>query len=116
MIFYFISWSWGIFYLWNHQWLLALLVVLVGRTMGYLSVRHAHIEAMANTTLGKIAKLHANPFNLTTQLLGGVVCLVGVWMHATEMILSGVSLIGLGHLVGWSKVDASFDLHNEDSI
>lgn len=111
MIFYLVSWTWGVFFFWNQQWPLALTVVLVGRIFGYLAVRHAHVDAMADTTLGKIAILHAHPFNLITQTIGAVVCLTGVWMHTTETILSGISVIALGHIVGWAKVHESLDLH-----
>ncbi|MEN9835360.1 MAG: hypothetical protein RL011_1553 [Pseudomonadota bacterium] len=111
MVFYLVSWTWGIFFLWNHQWPLALAMVFVGRVLGHFLVNHADVAAMAETTLGKIAILHAHPFNLVTQFIGAVICLTGVWMHTTETILSGVTFIALGHMAGWAKVNQSLDLH-----
>ncbi len=111
MFFYLVSWTWGIFFLWNHQWPLALAVVVIGRLFGHFSVRHADVAGMAKTTLGKIAILHANAFNFSTQTIGAVILLTGIWMHSTETILSAISIIALGHMVGWAKVNESLDLH-----
>lgn len=85
-----------------------MLVTLGVGALGLISVWNADPEKMAETTLGKIALLHLHPFNLITQSIGLVPLVYGIWIHSVETILAGLSLVLLGHIVGWSKVDSKF--------
>jgi hypothetical protein len=96
---------WFIYYLWNHEWKSALAIVIAGRVFAYLSVMRIDTEAFAETTLGRIALLHLQPVNLLVQFVGALVGIYGIWQRSTEIILLGVSLILLGHIFGWSRVD-----------
>jgi len=110
IVFYIIGWTWGIFYLWHQNWILALIAVVMARAFGMIAARHAHLQEMANTTLGRLALLHLQPLNLAIQGIGAVVLITAVWMHSTELVLVGVSLIAAGHAFGWSNVHPSLAL------
>ncbi len=110
MVFYIIGGLWIVFGLWRHDWLMAASALVVSRALGYISVRHADLSKIADTTLGKIALLHLNPVNLTLQTAGVFLALFGIWQHQVFQILSGLSLLFLGHGLGWENVHPSFKL------
>jgi hypothetical protein len=116
IIFYFVGAMWSIFYLWNQNWVFALAIFVAARALGFAAVRHTHLQEMSETLLGKMALLHLHPANLAVQFIGAIVCLAGVWMHTTETILGGASLIAAGHAFGWSKVNSSLDLTTEEKL
>lgn len=103
-----VSLTWGVYFLWNHDWQKALLAVVIVSSLGYLSVWNADPEKLAKTTLGKLALLHLHPFNLITQSIGAIPLVYGVWLHSTEYILAGLSIVLIGHIFGWGKVDPAF--------
>lgn len=96
---------WFTFYFWSHDWQAALAVAVITRLVAFLSVMNINTDLFAETVLGKVALLHLNPFNFIIQLTGTIILLVGLWDHTTEVILGGVSVILLGHVFGWAKVD-----------
>ena len=100
---------WFAYFFWNHDWQLGLAAAIVGRAVAVLSVMNLNTDFFAETTLGKVALLHLNPFNLITQLSGLIVLLYGIWYHSTELILGGASIILIGHSFGWSKVDSRLE-------
>ena len=101
-----VGFVWFIYYFWNHDWQMAIVTVIAARVAAFISVMNINEEQFAETTLGKIALLHLQPFNIFIQTVGAVVLLYGVWNHTTETMLGGVSLILLGHIFGWSRVDS----------
>jgi len=107
IVFSIIGWTWGVFYLWRHDWVMALIAVVLARAS-------VHLQEVADTILGRLALLHLQPFNLTIQVIGTVVLITGVWMHGTELILGGISLITVGHAFGWSHVHPGLAL--EESL
>jgi hypothetical protein len=99
---------WFMYYLWSHNWQMALGSALIGRLLSQLSVMDIDVQRMSETVLGKIALLHLHPINLITQLVGVIVLLFGFWQHSPELSLGGITMILLGHTYGWSKVDPRF--------
>jgi len=99
---------WSIYFLWAHNWQLALGVFLAGRILGLISVMNLDVEAFAQTTWGKMGLLHLHPMNMIIQILGIVVFAYGIWEHETLVMLGGISCVLLGHLAGWNKVNSSF--------
>ncbi len=95
---------WSLYYLWNHNWSLALGMAVIGRIIAYLASLGLDTEKMSRTTWGKIALLHLNPINMTMQIFGLVLIVYGVWQHSVEASLIGISCILLGHLAGWKNV------------
>jgi hypothetical protein len=100
---------WGFYYLWTNDWLMALGFVLVARLFALFSVADTDPEKLAETALGRIAILHLHPINFMVQLVGTLTFIYGVWTHSTESVLTATSLILLGHVFGWTKVDARFE-------
>lgn len=100
-----IGMTWFFYFLWSHDWKSAIGAAVVSRAIAFASVLNADPEALATTTLGRVGLLHLNPSNLATQVLGSGIAIYGTWLNQTEIILTGVSLILLGHVFGWSKVD-----------
>ncbi len=95
---------WSIYYLWHHNWSLALGMAVIGRILAYLTSLDVNTEKMSQTMWGKIALLHLNPINMTLQIFGLVIVVYGVWQHSVEYSLVGLSSILLGHLAGWKNV------------
>lgn len=96
---------WMIYFLARQDWVMALSVVVFFRALAYVSVWKCDPQLLAQTTLGKVALLHLHPVNLVVQVAGLIPMLYGVWQHNTELILGGLSLVLMGHLFGWSKLD-----------
>lgn len=101
---------WLCYFLWQRDWATALFSTVLIYTVGMLSVRDINLEALRTTTLGKIALLHLHPGNMTIQLVGLVPAFYGLWSHSLEYFLSGLSVVFLGHIFGWDKVDSRFSL------
>lgn len=110
MIFDAVGLMWSIYFLWNNDWSLAMLSLLGGSLLGLYFVRNVDPELMGKTTLGRIGLLHLNPVNLSIQIAGLIPFVYGIWNHAIEYILSGITVVLLGHFFGWSQVDENFDV------
>jgi len=96
---------WGSYFLWLHNWIWAVAVILFCAIVAELLTAKLNTEGLARTTLGKIMLLHLHPVNLTVQIAGGSLLVYGLWNHSTLSIMSASSLILLGHLWGWNKVN-----------
>lgn len=101
---------WVVLALWRNDWVSAIVIVVLGGTLSLLAVRGIDPVKMADTTLGKIALMHLHPWNLALQTVGLFPLVYGLWIHSTEYILAGLSLIVLGHMWGWEKVDPRLEL------
>lgn len=106
------SGMWAVYFLWYQDWQRALLVGLTISLLGYISVWNVDVEKMSETPLGKLALLHLHPFNLITQLIGLVPLVYGIWIHSTEYILGGLSIVMIGHAYGWWKVNSAYAVDN----
>ncbi len=96
---------WFTYFFWRHDWVSAFVSILVARALCFLLATNYNTKGLAETFLGKLALLHLNPINVVTQLAGLVLFCVGLWQHSTESILAGVSVVLIGHIFGWEKVD-----------
>lgn len=96
---------WTVYFLWHHDWAWAVGAVLASAILGRVVTGGTREENLAQTLLGKITLLHLHPMNMTVQFVRFGVLLYGVWIHALMHILVGASLILLGHMWGWHKVN-----------
>lgn len=103
-----VGFIWFTYFFWIHDWKSAIAIVIVERIIAFFSVAHVDVEAFSDTSLGRIGLLHLHPANFAIQIFGSIILLYGIWQHATEVILGGVSLIFLGHIFGWAKVDVRY--------
>lgn len=99
---------WFVYFFWHHDWVSAVAIVIIGRVASMLLTMRVDTDAFVETFLGKMALLHLNPANMIIQIIGLVVALYGVWVRSTEAILAGSSLVFLGHIFGWGKVDPRY--------
>lgn len=97
---------WGTYFLWNKNWQAALGIFLAMSAMGLFFTRNIDPELMSQTTIGKIGLLHKHPINFSLNFIGLFTFVYGLWMHSSETILIGSSVIVLGHFFGWSEVNA----------
>jgi hypothetical protein len=98
---------WTVYFLWQHEWMWALGCFAVSELISETLSTQTGAETLAQTTLGKLMLLHANPMNFLIQSLGGVLLVYCLWMHSLTGIMIATSLILLGHFVGWSKVNSA---------
>ena len=98
---------WSVYFLWDHRWQPALTIYLIVPALSLFMVKDLNLEKFAATTLGKVAILHLQPFNLLIQSVSILVMIYGIWLHSTEWILGGVSLLFVGHIFGWQSVHDS---------
>lgn len=103
---------WEVYFLWNGNWQAALGIFIAMNTVGLLPVRKTNFEALAHTTLGKLALLHLQPMNLMIQLTGAVFVISGLLKRDGLTILTGATLIYAGHFYGWSKVHPAFKMRS----
>ena len=68
----------------------------------YLSIP---CDQLAQTTFGKILLLHLPPANVIAQSVGLAIVLCSVWIHSGRSIGLGVSMVLVGHIWGWHKVN-----------
>jgi hypothetical protein len=99
---------WVFYFLWMQSWPSALLAMIITSLVSMIAVRQVKYFEVAQTLLGKIALLHLHPVNLSIQLVALAPTIYGFWMHSAEAILIGLSLLFLGHVFGWEKVDRRF--------
>jgi len=102
-----ITFIWALYFLWLHNWLGAGLALIIGAPLGRLAAWKMHEEQLAQTTFGKLLLLHLHPANVIVQAIGFGVLLCSVWIHSGMYIALGVSMILLGHMWGWHRVNAS---------
>ena len=100
-----ISLVWGLYSLWFHNWIWAVVALVVGLGLGRIATLGMHEEQLAQTTLGKLLLLHLHPVNVLLQFAGFAVLSYGCWIHSGVYILLSVSMILLGHMWGWHKVN-----------
>jgi hypothetical protein len=98
---------WAVYFLWRHEWMWALGCFAIAELISEMLSTQIGAETLAQTTLGKLMILHANPVNFFVQLAGGVFLLYCIWMHSLTGIMAAISVILLGHFVGWNKVNSA---------
>jgi hypothetical protein len=96
---------WVLYSLWFHLWAWATLALVVGVPLGALATMGMHVEELAGTMLGKILLLHLHPVNVLLQSFGFAVLLYSFWIHSAMLMLLAISVILLGHMFGWHKVN-----------
>lgn len=94
---------WSIYFLWQHDWPLALAVAVVGGILGLVATADIDAERYSRTLMGKMAFLHLEPANVVVQLIGIAGAVWAIWAHSATGILGSLSVIFLGHLAGWDE-------------
>jgi hypothetical protein len=100
-----VGFLWFVYFIWQHDWAWAVAVAVLSVVMGRLLTSGTKDESLASTLLGKIMLLHLHPMNLSVQIAGFAVLFYGIWFHSTIYIMLATSIVLLGHMWGWHKVN-----------
>lgn len=98
-----IAYLWGIYFFSLNELLPGLVVLFGVGGLGTFLTRNIDKAALARTTLGRFFLVSSHPANISIQLLGYVLVSYGSWVHLSVPILSGVTLVLMGHLWGWDR-------------
>lgn len=100
-----VGFIWAMYFVWLHNWIWAMTAILASAIIARISTLGMSEENLAQTTLGKILLLHLHPINLLVQIAGFGLLLYSVWIHSGVYILLAISVILIGHMWGWHKVN-----------
>lgn len=100
-----VGWLWAGYFLWLHNWIWAVGALLLSMIVGIIVAPVGSPDNLAQTTIGKLALLHLHPANVSVQSIGLLLMIYGLWMHAEVMLMLAFSVIMLGHLWGWHRVN-----------
>jgi hypothetical protein len=100
---YGIALAWSAYFLWSQNWIWALAVVVLGKSMALATVWNEDTSRMVRTGYGKLILAHRHPVNYALHVVGLVGVAYGLWTHAGAWILAGLSVTTLGHLWGWGR-------------
>ncbi len=95
---------WVVYFLWIHNWMGAVTAALLSAVFGSVLTWRIPEQRLGETVWGKMMILHLHPVNAVTQLMGFSLVVYGIWLHSAVYTMTGVSLVLIGHLWGWSKV------------
>ena len=111
------SLPWAAYFLWQQNWMAALVAALVGGMLGYQATKNVDAESYSQTPLGSVAFVHLQPANAAIQLVGIVALVWALWTHSGPGLLGSMSTIFLGHLAGWDELwgKAEVSLHRHDA-
>ena len=108
MIVHLVGAIWAFYFLWVHNWIFAVVTVVVSGILGRILTTRMNTTLYARTVFGKLMLVHLNPFNVIVQLVGCAYLLYGVWTHAAVPIMIARSVVLIGHLWGWKRVHDAF--------
>ena len=100
-----VGFLWFVYFLWQHDWKWALSTAVLSAVVGRLATSGTKDETLASTLLGRIMLLHLHPMNLCVQIAGFALLFYGIWFHSTVYIMVATSIVMLGHMWGWHRVN-----------
>lgn len=95
---------WAVYFLWQQNWIWALIFVIVLPILGTILVWGKNEEQLSQTTLGKFMLTHTHPLNALFHIIGAVPLAYGLWVHSALYIFLGISGVVIGHLWGWERL------------
>jgi len=98
MIFDGLGFMWALYFVWQHQVILAVGFVIVLPLIGTLLVWKIDEEAYAETPWGRFALSHLSLWSIVFHIPGYAVLVYSFWIHSGLYMLLAISLILLGHL------------------
>jgi hypothetical protein len=100
-----VGFLWFVYFLWQHDWKWALSTAVLSAVVGRLATSGTKDETLAPTLLGRIMLLHLHPMNFSVQVAGFALLFYGIWFHSTVYIMVATSIVLLGHMWGWHRVN-----------
>lgn len=94
---------WSAYFLWQHNWIGAVIVGLVGFLLSTILLWNQPIDFLETTSLGKVMDVYGRPVNFLLYMLSALPVIYGLWLHDSFFVLIGVSILLSPHLWGWRK-------------
>lgn len=94
---------WAVYFLWNQNWLGAVVAGLGLPLLGSILTMRVNTDQFRKSSYARLVLIHAHPINMLLHIVGAVIAVYGIWRHDTVLILTGVSVITLGHAWGWKS-------------
>ena len=91
---------WSVFYAFQHNLVMAVVMGLVFLFLGTAIVRTGNLGRFANTVRGQFLMTMNNPVGLVLDVLGFGLLFYGVWHHSVALTLCAVSTVALSR--AWS--------------
>jgi len=103
-ILHIIGFMWAIYFLWQRNWILALIFAMVLPAIGGIyAIRDEKGKRVPLTPFRKFLMGHARPLSILFQIPGYILIIYGLWIHSTVYILLSISFFLLGTLFAWIK-------------
>jgi len=103
--FHIIGGMWAIYFLWQRNWILALIFVIVLPAIGGIyAMWDEKGKKIPLTPLRKLLIGHAKPLSILFQIPGYILIIYGLWIHSTIYILLSISFFLLGNLFALGKI------------
>ena len=104
-IFHIIGAMWAVYFLWQRNWIFALIFVIgLPAIGGIYAIQDEKGKKIPLTPLRKLLMGHARPLSILFQIPGYILLTYGLWIHSTIYILFSLSFFLLGHLFAWTKM------------
>ena len=105
-IFHIIGGMWAVYFLWQRNWILALIFVMILPAIGGIyAIQDEKGKKIPLTPLRKLLIGHARPLSGLFQIPGYVSVIYGLWIHSTIYILLSISFFLLGELFALRKIN-----------
>lgn len=95
---------WGAYFLWNHNWLGALIMSTLFFLGSSVLLWNKPIDYLQKTGLGRVMLIYADPVSFLLYNLSALPVIYGLWLHQTMYVLIGISILLLPHLWGWKEL------------
>lgn len=92
---------WAAYFLWNYNWVGAIISALVFYLLSTLILWGKSIDYLAETPLGKVMLVYSTPIAAGLKELSIVPLIYGLWTHNPIYILIGISMLFLPHFWRW---------------
>ena len=104
-IFHIIGFMWAVYFLWQRNWIFALIFVLILPAIGGI---YATLDEKSKkihlTPFRKLLIGHAQPWSILFQIPGYILLIYGLWIHSTIYILLSISSFLLAALFAWIRI------------
>lgn len=108
IIFDAITAMWVTYCVWNYPWPWAIMIFTLGKIISFFAVIDVDVHEMSETYLGKVGLINIHPTNFSLQALGALISYFGLWLHSAEYFFAGLSILLIGHMIGWTKVNSRY--------
>ena len=96
---------WAVYFLWQRNWILALIFVMVLPAIGGIyAMWDEKGKKIPLTPFRKYFIGHARPLSILFQIPGYVLIIYGLWIHSTIYILLSISFYLLAMLFALTKI------------